>query len=273
MSGFELYVFCLCLVVFVALTALFSVMLAVLLKQGHKAIKHGLEDERIKKEYDRETRQGPVLNIVSTVLTIIMLAVLFSGFAASVSIKLTDGKVVGDSSVPKVVLSDSMSVKRASNTYLEENGLDDQFDMFDLLFVEELPGEYELELYDVVVYEYEDTQIIHRIIGIEEPNEKHPDGRHFLLRGDALKFSDEFPVLYSQMKAIYRGERIPYIGSFFMFMQSPAGYMCILLVLFAVIGTPIAEKKLWKAKLARLVEIGYITQEDIGKKQFTKSKK
>ena len=51
LSDFDIYVFILCLFVFVSLTALFSVMLHVLLSQGYKAIKHGLEDERIKTEY------------------------------------------------------------------------------------------------------------------------------------------------------------------------------------------------------------------------------
>ena len=34
------------------------------------------------------------------------------------------------------------------------------------------------------------------------------------------------------------------LGSFFMFMQSPAGWLCILLILFAMVATPIAEKKI-----------------------------
>ena len=116
--------------------------------------------------------------------------------------------------------------------------------------------------------------IIHRIIGIEEPNEKHPDCRHFLLRGDASKFSDEFPVLYEQMKAIYRGERVPFVGSFITFMQSPAGYLCMFLIIFAMIATPIMEKKLWEAKLARLREIGFIPpeQEDGNENDESQSK-
>jgi hypothetical protein len=155
-----------------------------------------------------------------------------------------------------------MSFKNDKNTYLNENGLDDQFDRFDLIFTRQLPGEFELELYDVVVYDYHGTLIIHRIIDIEEPNEKHPDHRQFLLRGDAAWYSDDYPVTYEQMLAIYRGEKIPYVGSFFAFMQSPAGYLCILLVVFAMIATPIVEKKFRIAKIERLKQIGYIQEDD-----------
>lgn len=262
MSGYDRYVFMLCLIVFIALTALFSVMLTVMLKQGHKAIFHGLEDERIKKEYTKEMKSSGAVKVISTVFITVVLIAVFAVFGFSVYVGAVGDTVVGDMVVPKVVLSESMSFKRETNEYLEENRLDDQINMFDLIFLEALPDEFELELYDIVVYEYEDELIVHRIIGIEEPNEKHPECRHFLLRGDAVKFSDEFPVLYSQMRGIYRGERIEYVGSFFAFMQSPAGYLCILLIIFAVVSTPIAEKKLWNAKVARLKVIGFITDDD-----------
>lgn len=262
MAGYDLYVFLLCLIVFIALTALFGCMLYYIIKQAMKTIRHGLEDERIKKEYVKEMSASVGGKIVCNTITIVLLVAIFAVFALSVGIQLSNDQVTGPIAVPKVVLSESMSYQHRENTYLQKNGLNDQFQMFDLIFTEELPGEFELQLYDIVVYEYRGDLIIHRIVGIEEPNEKHPDCRHFLLQGDAVKYADEFPVLYEQMKAIYRGQRIPYVGSFFAFMQSPAGYLCILLVIFAVVATPIAEKKLWEAKVSRLTEIGFLQQEE-----------
>jgi hypothetical protein len=118
--------------------------------------------------------------------------------------------------------------------------------------------EEDLELYDIVVYKRDDMYIIHRIVGIEEPNEKHPNERYFLLQGDAVGSSDPFPVLYSQMQGIYKGERIPYVGSFIMFLQSPAGWLCMLLVVFVMIVTPIVERILDREKRARLGSSSYI---------------
>ena len=71
------------------------------------------------------------------------------------------------------------------------------------------------------------------------------------MQGDAVSSPDRFPVLYSQMRGIYKGEKIPFVGSFVLFMQSPAGWLCMLLVLIALISTPILEKKLQNSKKAR----------------------
>lgn len=262
MSGFQLYVFFLCLIVFVALTALFGVMLHVLLKQGHKAIKHGLEDERIKTEYIKETQRKNLPDIIFNILSALLVIVVLVAFISSLSIQLAGDKVNGNIPHAQIVMSNSMSKKRDSNEYLVKNGLNDQFSMFDVVLTRKLPDEFDLKLYDVVVYEYDGIMVIHRIVGIEEPNKNHPEHRYFLLRGDSNKYSDEFPVLYSQMKAIYRGERVRFVGSFFAFLQSPAGYLCILLIIFAIFATPIAEKKLWQAKVARLKEIGFITEDE-----------
>lgn len=258
MTGYDLYILFLCLIVFTLLTALFSVMLSYIIRMTIKTIKHGLEDERITIEYKKAKKSNPVGDIVIKIVTTIMLVIIFLAFCFSVYVQFCNNRVTGNVPVPKVVLSDSMSYKNKANTYLKENQLDNQFETFDLIFVEKLPDEFELELFDIVVYEHQDDLIIHRIVDIEEPNEEHPDNRHFLLQGDASQFSDEYPVLYEQMRAIYKGKHIKFVGSFFAFMQSPAGYLCILLIIFAVIATPIAEKKLLQAKMQRLAEIGVI---------------
>jgi signal peptidase I len=135
-----------------------------------------------------------------------------------------------------------MATKYEENDYLDFYNLDDQIQMFDLIVVHELPPEDEIELYDIVVYEINNMLIIHRIVGIEEPDESHPDERYFLLQGDSNEVPDRFPVLYSQMRGIYRGERMPFVGSFITFLQSPAGWLCFLLILFATIATPIVER-------------------------------
>ena len=267
MSGYDWYIFFLCLVVFTLLTGLFSVMLHYIIKLTLKTIRHGLEDARITKEYQEGKHKGCFTDILCKVISGVLVAAILAVFAASVFVQLS-GKFIGRGfSVPKVVMSASMSFQHEDNTYLKEHGLNDQFDTFDLVFLEQLPDEYALELYDIVVYDYHGELIIHRIVGIEEPNEKHPDRRHFKLQGDASKYMDEFPVLYEQMRAIYNGKHIKFVGSFFAFMQSPAGYLCILLVLFAVFATPVAEKKLLRAKMDRLTEIGVIPREEDAKEE------
>lgn len=255
MTPYEIYVFILCTVVFVSLTALFITLLAYAIHPTVRLIRCGAEDEKIRKEYEEAKKHPKKVNWFSRIFNAIICIVLGIAFAFSLSLHFTEGKFSTFASRLKVVKSSSMASCYEGNKYLSQNNLTDQLQMFDLIVTHDLPGEYDLELYDIVVYQQKDDFVIHRIVGIEEPNEKHPDCRHFRLQGDAVENPDHFPVLYSQMRAIYRSERVPFVGSFIMFLQSPAGWLCILLVIFAMVATPIVEKKIEREKQKRLARL------------------
>ena len=155
-----------------------------------------------------------------------------------------------------------MAKKNPENEYLFDNKIDNQLQTFDLICTEKLPAEKDLKLYDIVVYEMDDILVVHRIIEIEEPNAAHPDERYFLMQGDAVETPDRFPVRYEQMKAIYSGERIPFVGSFILFMQSPAGYLCILLVIVAIIATPYLNRRISSERNARFEIISPDTSQE-----------
>ena len=253
MEAFKIYTFVLCLIVYVMLTGVFFLFLSRLSTQSIRLVKSGLEDKQIYAEYLREVKRrkrssGNGSNVLSVLFCCLM--VLCFTFAAIIG--LTEKKQNLDIPIFRVVQSGSMSQKYEKNSYLFENNLNDQIQTFDLIITEKLPDEFELQLYDIVVYEVEDTLVIHRIIEIEEPNEKHPDQRYFRLQGDSVHIADKFPVKYEQMRGIYRGVRVPFVGSFILFMQSPAGILCLLLVVFGVIATPIVEKKIQTEKEKRL---------------------
>ena len=234
--------------------------LSVIFKQKSKLIKHGLEDEELKKEYIKEHKKS---NIIARKIVngfSVFLCILFCGvFIFSIYSQSTgnDFPVPGIKSA-KVVQSGSMSEKRKENKYLFENDLNDQFNVFDIILTKELPGEFELKLYDIVVYEVDEMMIVHRIIDIEEPNSKHPEERWFTLKGDANISADRFPVKYEQMKAIYTGEYIPYCGAFIMFFQSTLGYLMLAIVAIYCIASPYSQKALDKIRDNRLLEIGFI---------------
>lgn len=261
MTRYDLYVFVLCIVVFLALTILFSVLLASIIKLTVKVIRNGLDDEEILKENSKaecqskkcKTADKMVSAFVAIVLTLLLIITLLINLGGTLHLD----------NIPamQVVKSDSMAQKNPNNTYLTEHALDDQIAMFDLVFTHKLPDEFDLELYDIVVYQAADLQVIHRIVGIEEPNDAHPGERRFILQGDAVDRPDKFSVGYAQMQSIYKGERISFMGRFVMFMQSPAGWLCILLVLFAMIGSPIVEKRIMKEKKLRLEQINVENQQ------------
>ena len=255
MSDYDIYVLLLCLIVFALLTSLSIFCIVIITKQSLKLVNGGLEDERIlknykkKKEREKTTKYARIADIIfSSVVCLIFLVM----FISSIGIQFSEKSCCGVIPSYRVVQTGSMAKKHEKNKYLFENELNNQIQTFDLIRVTKLPEEKDIKLYDIIVYETDGMLLVHRVVGIEEPNEKHPNCRYFLLQGDAVEAPDRFPVLYEQMRAIYTGNRIPFIGSFIMFMQSFAGWLCMLLVVGATIATPILEKKITTAELERV---------------------
>ena len=273
MTSYEKYVVILCLIVFALLTLVFSSMLVAMTKQALRLIRAGTEDKRIYKDYVKAKKRGETKTGWSKTITVFFAFLIFVIFGLTLYMQVTADKQTSGVPSLRVVYSDSMSGKYERNTYLYENNLNNHFSRFDIVVTHKLPAEEDLKLYDIVVYEVDDTLLIHRIVGIEEPNSKHPNERYFLLQGDMVENADKFPVRYSQMKGIYRGQRIANIGSFIIFLQSPAGYLCFLLILVEMISSPIIKKKVEKEEQKRLKLILTIKKIVAKKKKSVSPKK
>lgn len=269
MTGYEIYIFVLCLVVFVALTAFFAALIACIAKMNIKLIRGGFADGEIKKQREKSAKKTAVFRTLEILLSAALFVAAIAVFFFSLQVKINEKKPV-ERNVIKVVKSGSMAEKDGFNKYLTENNLNDQIQMFDLIVVSPLPEESDLKLYDIVVYEADGQMIVHRIVDIKEADETHPQ-RRFVLQGDANRYSDKFPVLYSQMKGIYGGKKVPYIGSFVVFMNSPAGWLCVLLVVAVCIAYPFIEKKLKKEADLRFAAMQAQSQGEESAEFFTES--
>ena len=260
MTEYEIYIFVLCLVVFVALTAFFATLITCLVKMNLKLIKGGLADTEIEKQRAKEAKKSAVFFTFEKILSALLLVVALTVFFFSLDVKINEKKPAEKATV-KVVKSPSMSKKDEFNKYLVENDLNNQFQMFDIIVVSPLPKASELKLYDIVVYEVDGQMVVHRIVEIKEPSATHTE-RRFLLRGDANRYSDKFPVLYSQMRSIYAGKKVPYVGSFIIFMNSPAGWLCVFLIVVVCVAYPFIDKKLKKEIELRFAVIRVKSQDD-----------
>lgn len=253
MTRLDIYTFILCMIILVCMSAVFGALIHSVCKQSIRLIAHGAEDKRIITEYNKslkkqKARGGWLANVFIGVVFFVIFSVFAFSVVAGISEKSNFQKIPS----MRVVRTTSMEKKHAQNTYLKKNNLNNQIYAFDLILTYKLPKEEELKLYDIVVYDVDGTLLVHRIVGIEEPNEKHPNERWFTLQGDAVETTDRFPVHYSQMRGIYKNQRVPFIGSFVLFLQSPAGYICIGLVILEMIGTAVMEKRISKAEKERL---------------------
>ena len=254
MSSYDGFVFFLCLFIFCGLILFLGILLSQIYKLTKKTIIGGLEDENIIKEKEKRKlkKENKTLLIFEKAISLIVVLIMSISFVFSLSVKAMEDITPNGLSTTQIVLSDSMSYKNSKNTYLEENDLNDQFKKFDMITIHKLPDEFEIELYDIIVYKHEKgILIIHRVVGIEEPNKEHPDSRYFLLKGDANTSNDNFPVKYNQMVGIYRGDKVENIGSFVIFLQSPAGWLCVIFVVFMTFFIPTLEEKIEKEKEKR----------------------
>lgn len=252
MTGYERYIFLLCLLVFVSLTTIFTAMTIELNRLSIRAIRNGSEDKKLEKNYQKsrlvKKNKKTYLKWITGIVSGLFL-VLF-GFAIYTNV--TENTLTEKIPVFRIVKTNSMSKQNPENTYLFENNLHNQFSAFDIILTHKMPAEMDLRLYDIIVYQIDDVLLVHRIVGIEEPNKNHPFQRYFLLQGDAVGAPDRFPVLYEQMKGIYYGERLPFVGSFILFLQSPAGYMCMALILLVNIVQPLMGRKIEKETQKRM---------------------
>lgn len=248
----------LCYVVYALMTIVSIAVIAKLTTMSIKLIRNGADDKDILKSYHKSRRREERIaqkkaGKAFDWLVSFLLFVVFAGvFGFSVYVNLNEDVYFEDIPTVKIVQSDSMSEKNEKNTYLFENNLGNQFNTFDAVFVYKAPKAEDLQLYDIVVYELKGSYIIHRIVEIQAPTDNHPDEYWFKTQGDAVDHADYMVVKESQIKAIYRGERIPFIGSFVTFMQSPIGWMCLGLMFIATMVTPVIDKKLENERKKRL---------------------
>ena len=260
MAGYDKYIIVVCLIVFIALTAMFAVLITSIIKMRLKVIKGGLADSEILKQ-EQQVKKAKhthaARSIVNKILSIFFCTLMLLVFGLSIGTRIVSSNKVGDTPIVKVVKSGSMATIYEKNEYIAKNNLTNQIKKYDLITLFKLPEENDLKLYDIVMYETNGIYVIHRIVAIEEPDEKH-DERYFLLQGDANQYPDKFPVKYSQMLGIYKNNRVPYVGSFVDFMQSPVGYLCILLIVFSCVISPIADKKLDKAIEERKIKLALL---------------
>ena len=112
--GFDVYVFVLCLIVFVLLTATLGYGICVITKQSIKLIKAGVEDAKIKTEYEKflkKQKGSKALSAMDRVVSLCLFVVVLGVFVVAMFANVTGKDKVGATPTMKVVQSGSMSYK------------------------------------------------------------------------------------------------------------------------------------------------------------------
>ena len=251
MSPYEIYTLVVSIIVIVGLASFLSILIWYIYVLTMRLIYVGYWDQELVQEYNNDGRPLPKQkSTLGKVLSTAICGVLAVVVMFSVFLGISETSIAGSLPSLKVIKSESMSIKYEKNEYLVKNDLNDQIQMFDIIVSHPVPKEEDIQLYDVIVYECDGDLIIHRVVYIAEPTEEG-DVKLFYTRGDAVKNNDSSPVTYDQVRGIYRGDRIPFVGSFVLFMQSPAGFICLLLAIACMIIMPIVDDKIAEARSHR----------------------
>lgn len=237
----------------IAFAAIFTILYRAYYKASLKELQTGKRDIELVDSYIHEMRKA--VKIRRTVWAILkgvcfygLLLLLIPIFAFSIFNNLSgNATMIGDHSL-MVVASGSMSEKHPENEYLQQNGLDNQFQTYDVIILERVDAK-ELQMYDVIAFvDNTGKNVIHRIIG------ENTDGS-FLTRGDANNTNDPYSPTSKSVIGRYTDTRIPMLGALVMFFQSIGGIVTLLSLFYCIIMLDRFNGKLRNAENERLEQV------------------
>ena len=156
--------------------------------------------------------------------------------------------MIGDKAV-MVVATGSMGYKNEANDYLFNRGLNNQFQQYDIIVLEKVE-KYEINQYDVIAYRNDKgLNIIHRIVNIE-----YGSDTKYVTRGDIYDSSktDSYKPVYEDVIGRYTGKRIPAIGIFILFLQSYAGIITVISLVYCLLMIDRTSEKINKVQQERI---------------------
>ena len=201
-------------------------------------IKSGKRDVEIIDEviYERQQHvqnRRKVIGLFRTIAFYLVLITIIPVFIFSLINKFSGNEMmIGDKTI-MVVASGSMSYKNEANTYLFTMNLNDQFQQYDIIVLEKVKRNSLREYYDVIAYRNDKgINIIHRIIDIE-----YGTTTKYVTRGDIYDSSktDSYKPVFEDIIGRYTGKRIPGIGIFVLFLQSYAGIITVLSLVYCLL--------------------------------------
>ena len=215
-------------------------------------IKSGKRDVEIIDEviYERQKHvqnRRKVIGLFRTIAFYLILITVIPVFIFSLINKFSGNQMMlGDRTI-MVVASGSMSQKNEANSYLFTWGLDNQFQQYDIIVLEEVKRS-ELRQYDVIAFRNnKGINVIHRIIDF--------DGSKYVTRGDNNNASDDYKPIFDDVIGRYTGKRIPAIGIFVLFLQSYAGIITVLSLVYCLLMIDRTASKINRVQDERAIKL------------------
>lgn len=223
-------------------TVAFTLLFINYRKYAVQEINSGKQDIELIEEYIASRKKKSLkiksaLKVVKVILYTLLMAFITVCIVFTLFVRFSQNVPLGTKSF-MVVASGSMSEKNPLNEYLVTNNLNDQFPTYSIIVLEKVDPS-KLKQYDVVAYNHPSGRVyIHRIRAIEVDQSGKVTYR---TRGDAVGADDQSDTGYNvvtgpeDIVGRYTGIYIPFLGAFVQFMQSPAGIVTIIALVFCLV--------------------------------------
>ena len=217
------------------------------IKSGKRDIE--IIDEVIYERQQHVQNRRKVIGLIRTIAFYLIIITILPIFVFSlVNRVMGNVMMIGDKAV-MVVATGSMGYKNEANDYLFNRNLNNQFQQYDIIVLEKVEKS-DIHLYDVIAYKNDkELNIIHRIISIEPGSTTK-----YVTRGDIYDSSktDLYKPVYDDVIGRYTGKRIPGVGIFIMFLQSYAGIITVISLVYCLLLIDRTAEKINKVQQERI---------------------
>ena len=213
------------------------------IQSGKKDIE--IIDEVIYERQEHIKRRRKINSVIRNVIFYLTLVIIIPLFIFSLINRFQHNVTMIGNKTIMVVASGSMSEKNKANPYLITNDLHSklnyQFQTYDIIVLEKVEKASDLSRYDVIAFVNDDgINVIHRIKEIE--NGKYET------RGDANDASDKYHPTFDDIIGRYTGKKINGLGMFIMFLQSYAGIITIVSLIYCLFMIDHLSRKINQAQ-------------------------
>lgn len=229
-----------------------------------------LIDNAIDEEKEKHNKVKKAWKVVGKFFSYLVLIFVLGVFGLSLYSRIQNNSMPFGNSTMVVIASGSMS-ERNNDIIKSHPELTNQFDTYDIIGIEKYGSSSDVNLYDVVAYKNKkNVTIVHRIIEIRKDSETGEDV--YLTQGDSNLASDNVGssqysgyLTYDKIIGRYDGRRIRGLGILVIFLQSPAGIVTVLSVVYCLFMFDHYSSKYKKAIVERTNMLVKLIDYDLSK--------
>ncbi|MGM9857782.1 MAG: hypothetical protein ACI311_00790 [Bacilli bacterium] len=192
---------------------------------------------------DKIAKKRKVTQKIMLAVIILLYVILGTGFVFGLYSRISTGVAGYFGAKVLVIETGSMEKAHPNNTYISENGLEDQILQYSLINIDDIENEDDMKLFKIYAfYDNDGNIIVHRLINIKTTE----DGtKLYTFRGDANSGSGSFEtnIKYEKVLGEYTGYSSFFLGASVLFLQSNIGMISFTLGIGMVVIFDIYQRK------------------------------